>query len=422
MAASNVSTNDQLNSISSVAGQWPALALCYLATVAIFIPYVGYSTAIPQMMQDLGMNYTMVGTLASVTALAGGIVLPFAGVLVDRWGAKKVTVLGLLISFIGQLIFSYMPNYEMMLLSRIILGAGIVLLFVAPYTLAIRWFEESDKIAVSLGVMLATDGIGTLGALYLFSKVLTAYGWRNGSALGSIVVFVMFVIALFFLKEPPKYTDVQEKRDVNADQSNQASVLKEYFAVIGRKNVIIASSFLIGVWGSYAIAVYWVPTLLMEAGWSESLAGFLGALYPVTGMVGSIVFGLISDNIGKRKPLILISGLVMALSFVAAAFAVSINSYGLLAAMLPLSGLFAYSGLPICYALAADTVGVKLAATANGFIMSAGLLIGGLLYPLALGIVRDQTQAYTWGFIVAAASLLLLNFLLPLAADDVKAK
>lgn len=393
-------------------GKWAALFLCFAATVAIFIPYVGYSTQIVAMMAELGMSYTMIGTLASASAVAGGVVLPFAGVLVDRWGAKKITVLGLFISAIGQVAFAYVPTYDALLASRIFLGAGIPLLFIGPYTLALRWFERSGKTGIAMGAMLATDGIGTLVALYAYSHVLSLYGWRDGSALGAIVLVVMMLVTLVFLKEPHHFAG-------DGAKTAGASLLHGIFAAITHRNVLVASVFLVGVWGSYAVAIYWVPTILMEeSGWSESDAGLIGALYPLVGMICAVGFGLISDRLGRRKPLMLISGVGMTLAFFGCAYAISTKNYTLLAAMLPISGLFAYGGIPLAYCLAADSVGIKLAATANGIIMSIGFLLGGVVYPIALGMVKDSTGYYTDGFVAASVSLLALNIIAVLFARE----
>ncbi|RNB85465.1 MFS transporter [Brevibacillus fluminis] len=408
-----------VDSNSAIKGQWSALWLCFLTTVANYIPYTGYSTQIPQMMKDLSMNYTMVGTLASVSALSGGLVFPFAGVLVDKWGAKNVTLLGLLICSIGQVVFAYMPDYQWMLFSRVILGIGIALLFVAPYAMAIRWFEQSDKIGISLGVMFTTDGIGTVVALYLYSLILIEFGWRGGSAIGAIIVFVMFVISAIYMKEPPHFANAQPEN--NGRPERKGSLLKEYLAAIGHKNVFVASSFFIGVWGSLSLAIYWVPTLLMEeSGWSEGLAGFVGALYPLAGMICAVGCGLISDRMGKRKPFILVAGLGMTLSFVGFAIALIFQQYTWLAVMLPLSGLFAYGGMPLSLAMATDTVGSKYAASVTGLIFGIAFILGGVVYPLALGYIKDATNMYTAGFFATAASLFILNFLIALIGKDVK--
>lgn len=398
------------------ADQWRALALCFSVTLAIFIPYVGYATQIPVMMQDLGMTYTMVGTLASASALAGGIIVAFAGLLVDRWGAKNVTVLGLAINVVGQIAFAYAPTYETMLLARLLQGAGIPLLFLGPYTLAMRWAESSDRLGIFMGTMLATDGIGTVAALYGYAIILQDYGWRNGSLIGAAILVFATVVAITMLKEPPAY-----RRSNATPTASFAETMANYVGVVSHPNVIIAALFLTGVWGTYSIAIYWVPTILMEEnGWTEQAAGIVGSLYPLVGMICAVGFGLISDRVGRRKPLILISGIGMTASFVGAAFALWSQQYWLLATMLPISGLFAYGGLPLAYCLAADSVGVALAATANGFIMGVGFVVGGVLYPLVLGYVKDATSLYTVGFIAAAASLILLNVAAVLAAKDAK--
>lgn len=69
--------------------------------------------------------------------------------------------------------------------------------------------------------------------------------------------------------------------------------------------------------------------------------------------------------------------------------------------------------------MAADTAGVKLSATANSFIISTGILLDGLVYPPALGMVKDATHAYTWSF-AAVVSLLVMNVLVVTVTKDMK--
>jgi|JI9StandDraft_1071089.scaffolds.fasta_scaffold661920_1 hypothetical protein len=56
-------------------GRWRALSVCFFAGVAVFIAYVGYSTQVTTIMENLDVNYTQIGSLASITALTGGITL-----------------------------------------------------------------------------------------------------------------------------------------------------------------------------------------------------------------------------------------------------------------------------------------------------------------------------------------------------------
>ena len=394
---------------------WVALALCFIATVIIFLPYVGYSTQIATMMSDLSMDYTMAGALASGTALSGGMVVYSAGGLFNRWGAKNVCVAGLVLSALGQCLFSFASTYQMMFVVRILQGAAIPLLFVGPYTIAMHWAEHSKRLGVFMGIMLSTDGIGTVFAGYAYSHVLETWGWRIGSLWGAAALLIIAGLVWLLLREPESTA-----RADPAACADKPSQFAQYLSVLRQANVRVAALFLTGVWGTYSIAVYWVPTLLIEEGhWSEAAAGFAGALYPFAGVVSAVTFGLLSDRLGHRKPLMLISGVGMVFSFMGAAMAVDQHRYDLLAMTLPLGGLFAYGGLPLAYCLAADAVGLEMAGMATGCIMGTGLIFGGVIYPLVLGYVRDRTGLYTLGFVLAAVSLLIFNFIAVLFGRDV---
>lgn len=396
-------------------GQWSALWISFLTIIVMYIPYMAYTTKTTDIMEGLSLNYSMVGLLASLTALAGGLVLPFGGMLVDKWGAKNVIILGLIINSVGQLVFSFASSFEMLAFSRIVVGISVGLLFVGPITMTIRWFEQSSKMGVGLGILVTTDGLGTAGAVYLFSMILSYFGWRTGSVIGAIFPIIMLIISMVFLKEAPHFLN-------KSKSENNTGFLKDYLHVISNRNVITGGLFLVGLWGSYTIAVYWIPTILMdEKGWSAGLTAFIGASYALAGVISPLIFGPLSDKMDKRKPLVLMAGVGMTLSFVGFAIAFATGQYLLLAIMLPISGFFAYGGLPLCYAMSADSVGIKLSATANGFILSIGLLLGGFIYPLVIGYIKDITGDYLIGFSVAAVSLIILNVLIPiLVSKDIK--
>jgi len=402
---------------TKVKGQWTMLFLSYLALVGCFIPYIGYSTQITQIMEDTSISYAATGLLASATALVGGLTLPFVGVLVDKWGAKNIIVLGLLISGAGQIFFSVMPDYFWLVFSRALIGLGVGLLFVGPYTMATRWFEKSNGVGISLGVMFTSDGIGTISSLYLFSFILAAFGWRIGSAISGIFLLVLLVIAFFFLKEPPHI----EEKNRDSESIKEKFALKDYFKVIGNRNVIVATAFFVGQWGLYSVIAYWVPTILIEgAGWSEGLAGFLTSLYVLVGVVPSIIFGLISDKMGKRKPFIMLAGLWMTLTLTILTIALANNRFDLVAWMMPLVGIGVYTGMPVALASALESVGTKFVATANGFILGTGFLVGGFLYPTIMGYIKDLTGTYTIGFIGIITATFILNFIVASIGRDSK--
>lgn len=397
--------------------KWKMLWLSYLALIACFIPYIGYSTQITQIMEDTSISYSETGLLASVTALVGGLILPFVGILLDKWGARNIILWGLLISAIGQIMFAYMSGFPSLVFARGVIGLGVGLLFVGPYSMAAQWFEKSNGMGSAMGVMFTSDGIGTVFSLYLFSFVLTAIGWKNGSAIGGIFLIVVLFISFFLLKNPPHV----QNREISSQPSGEKSSFRGYLKVIGDRNVLMATAFFIGEWGLYAVMAYWVPTILIEeAGWSEGLAGFLTSLYVLVGIVPSIFFGLISDRMGKRKPFIILAGLLMTLSLTVLTIGIANNQYDLVAWMMPVVGLGVYTGMPVALASALESAGTRHVATANGFILGIGFLVGGFAYPFIMGYIKDSTGAYTIGFIGAIAATFILNFVAAFLAKDSK--
>jgi MFS family permease len=146
-----------------------------------------------------------------------------------------------------------------------------------------------------------------------------------------------------------------------------------------------------------------------DAGWLESTAGLTGSLYALAGIISAVGMGVLSDRLGKRKVIIIFAGIVFTTAFVFAAIGVSHELYLLLAFSLPLSGFAAYSGQPLCYALAVEKLDADQVSIAYGFIMAVGLIFGALVYPLALGAIKDLTGNYVVGFSAVAVSLLALN-------------
>lgn len=397
----NVEVNDQ--------GKWRALWINFFVIVAMYIPYVGYSVKTLDIMDDLSLTYTAAGLIASVTALVGGIVLPYSGALADRFGPKKIIVSGLIIILVGQFIFSIAPSISILLFSRALIGIGVAILLIAPYTLAILWFQQSKSTGVGLGVMIASDGVGTLLATYIFSFIYTFYSWRIGSLIGCVVLLLMLVISIKLLKDPPDLKYHQEK--VNFKSTNKA-----FLSLLGNRNVIGGSIYLICLFSTFSLAVYWVPTILIEeSGWSEGLSGFIGSSFAVAGIASAITFGIFSDRLGSRKPFINIGSIGLVLSFIGFSYFYIAENYLLLAILLPIAGFFAYGGTPIVYALVADSVKQNEAGLANGIVLGVGMLLGNLVVPLLIGSVKDMSNTYSLGFIIMTiylAIFCIINFFL----------
>lgn len=395
--------------------KWVMLGLSYLVLITCFIPYIGWSVSLIEISEDFSLSATQAGLLGSMTALVGGLILPFAGVIGDRVGIKKIILFGIVASLAGQLLFAWAPDYSLLMLGRAISGLGVGLLFVGPYTMAINWFERERKSGIALGVMFTSDGIGSAFALYAFAIVLVAFGWRTGSAIGGALLLLVFIVSAIFLKDAPRDEPAEA---VGGDAAHDGrSTVSWLFS----RNVLVAAAFFIGEWGIFAVVAVWMPTILIEgAGWDATLAGLFSSLYVVIGMVTSIVFGLVSDKLGRRKALIVAAGLAMTLFMGALTASLASGNYVLVALCLPLVGLGVYTGMPLALALAAESVPTRMIGAVNGFVLGIGFIVGGFVYPYFIGVVKDATGDYIVGFVAMVAATCVLNLVCALFAKDVR--
>lgn len=390
------------------------LGLSYLVLIACFIPYIGWSVSLLDILDEFQLTSAQAGLLGSITALVGGLILPFAGVVGDRIGIKKIILIGIIASVVGQLLFAWAPDYALLMIGRAISGLGVGLLFVGPYTMAINWFERERKSGIALGVMFTSDGIGSYLSLYAFAIVLTAYGWRTGSIIGGVFLAIVFLVSAVFLKDAPA-------PELAASQAGGEASNRSTVSWLFSRNVLIAALFFIGEWGIFAIVAVWMPTILIEdAGWDPTLAGLLASLYVIFGIIPSILFGLISDRMNRRRVLIVSAGAVMTVSMALLTVSLANGNYALVAVMLPIVGLGVYTGMPVALALAADSVPVNKTGAVNGFVLGIGFIVGGFVYPYVMGLVKDATGEYTAGFVAMIFATLLLNFLIPIFGKDTR--
>ena len=395
--------------------KWLMLALSYIVLLVCFIPYIGWTIKLIEIQEEFNLTSAQAGLLASITALVGGLTLPFAGVIGDRWGTKKIILLGLAVSVVGQLAFAYAGIYSVAMLGRALCGLGVGLLFVGPYTMAVNWFEREQQNGIALGIMFTSDGVGTAFALYLFALVLTAYGWRNGSVIRTVLLAITLVIAALFLKDAP--TEAEHHYDTFQESHHEH--VEGTLTALRHRNVFVASAFFIGEWGIFAVVAVWMPTILIEnAGWAPETAGLFSSLYVVIGMITAITFGLISDRLGHRKRLIVFAGAAMAISMAGLTFSLINGNYTAVAIWLPIVGLGVYTGMPLALALATESVPSNANGAANGLILGVGFIVGGFVYPYAIGLVKDSTGDYNVGFIAMTIATLVLNFGCALIASD----
>lgn len=190
----------------------------------LFIAFLGMSLVIPIMptlMKELHFSGEIMGYLISLFAIAQLVTSPITGIWVDRFGRKKLIVIGLFMFSVSELIFAVGSDVWVLYLSRILGGisAALIMPSVTAFVADITTLEERPKAlgyvsaAISTGFIIG-PGIGGYAA---------EWGVRVPFYLAAAVALVAAIFSLFMLKEPLS----QEQLKMNREKKAKINIFEE---------------------------------------------------------------------------------------------------------------------------------------------------------------------------------------------------
>ncbi|XP_041977947.1 monocarboxylate transporter 9-like [Aricia agestis] len=160
---------------------------------------------------------SLIGSLfISVPLIAG----PIMSALVDRYGCKKMTIVGGIFSTVGFVAASYSNSVEVLYVTYgIIAGLGMGLLYVTAVVSIAYWFEKRRNLAVGLGS--CGVGFGTFIYSPLTTYLLDEYGWRG--ALLLLAGTVLNVCVCGAVMRDPEWLILEQKKQRRLSKSKRAN-------------------------------------------------------------------------------------------------------------------------------------------------------------------------------------------------------
>ena len=182
----------------------PLIAIIFLRLVGglqLVDPAVA-NTAIVEAGKDLGMTGSALALAGSISTLAlAATVLPF-GVMADRLGRRKILMLALALTVVGDVIVAITPVSAGYLAGRALAGIGVGAALAATFAY-VRFVSAPGKLASALGMWnLAMVGIFIAGALV--GGELADSSWRLAMLLVPVLAGIFLLLTPVFLKPMPK--------------------------------------------------------------------------------------------------------------------------------------------------------------------------------------------------------------------------
>jgi MFS family permease len=238
------------------------------------------------------------------------------GLLVDRFGPRRVLSCGLLLLTAGQLGFALTTDFGTALACRAVLGCGDAMTFVSVLRVGSRWFPpRRNPFIAQLTGLFGT--IGNLVSTLVLSQVLHSAGWTPTFGCTALIGLGILAVVLLFLRETPDsplraplFRSPAPTADQPADQRPAAArpALRTQI-----RNAWREPGTRLGLWVHFTTAfpasaflLLWGMPFLMEGqGESRATAAGLLSLIIVASMGFALLFGqLMSRRPSARNPLV----------------------------------------------------------------------------------------------------------------------
>lgn len=291
----------------SSAYRWLVLVVISLAMFGNYYIYDSIAPIADILKSELGFSDENIGSLYSVYSVAAVLVLLVGGMIVDRWGTVKSTILFGGICALAGVLNAVSSELWVMLAARFLLGIGAEPLIVAITCALAKWFKGKE-LAFAFGVNLTIARLGSYTADLSPTWADFAYdgGWQPPLIIAAVIGSLCLLGALVY-----GILEVSAKRKHSLGEAAVTDKL-----VIGDLFTFSRSFWLITLLcvtfysAIFPFRSFSIKYFIEAWDLTRDVAGQFNSVLPLAAMIATPIFGLMCDKMGKRS-LFMIFGAVL---------------------------------------------------------------------------------------------------------------
>jgi MFS family permease len=369
-----------------------ALGSLVFARIIYAVNWLNVGAIFYLMSKDVGAGVSGLGTVTASFYLGIGITQVPGGLLVARYGPKRIVLSGILLTSLSVLGTSVVSTVPELALLRFLAGAGMAFVF-APGVVLVAGLLRGGKSGMGVGLFNSAYDIGGLLAIFGWIVIATWTGWRPSLALSGGLGVLTGVFVFLFVPGDVRNTGFRVNRGVLFD------LLKD------RQLVLLGLGTLGFGIGSTIISGFMVYYLNEDLGVEGTLAGLVASLVTVVPIFTALWGGRVYDTVSRHR---IVMVLALVGSAVALGLAASPSLYSAIACS-ALGGVVSGFGFTFAFAGAKDLnrAGVEYDSLAIAWVNSISLT-GSFLPPVFFSYVTSQlgySQAWLWSAVLTLAFL-----------------
>lgn len=250
------------------------------------------------------------GGLAAAYFYAYTVMQIPAGVLADVWGARRIVALGCLLAAFGAFCFGLAETLWLAALGRFLIGMGVSVIFIAILKMTAHWYYD-HHFATMTGLTILLGNVGGLTAATPLSWALELATWRQIIVVLGLVSLILAALVWLIVRDRPDDVGLPSMRELEgkpAHTSFDGSWRHGLLAVLRNPATWPGFFASLGLGGTFfTLAGLWVVPFLRDSqGFQRADVSNHATLLLVGFALGSLLLGVLSDRLGKRRPILLI--------------------------------------------------------------------------------------------------------------------
>ncbi len=404
-----------------IAVAFVTMGLCVNARTAFFLLF-------PPILSEFGWERGVTAAAFSIGFVASTIYAPFSGVLMDRFGPRYVLSFGVLLISIGMAAATRIqaPWHLYLTLGVLVVGGSVFTSYIGHSLLLPNWFVRRRGLAI--GIAFSGVGVGSIVIFPWMQHIIDHVGWRQACWMMALLLCVILIpLNVLLQRQRPQDMGLVPDGDAvpgateHSGDARSNVVDPNWVAIewtLGRavrtaRYWWVFAGFFTALFAWYAVQVHQTKSLI-ETGFDPDQAAYALGWVGLTGIVGQIALGHLSDRLGREwawTAAELGFGVCYVALLLLPHFPTSVMMYVIVASQ----GLLGYGLTSVMGAIPAELFQGKRYGTIFGT-LSLGAALGAACGPWVTGVIFDRTGSYTPAWWLALGLSLLSILCMWLAA------
>jgi predicted MFS family arabinose efflux permease len=356
-----------------------------------------FTMLLPSMQAGLALPYDRMGFIGTGNFCGYLLSVILAPTLIRRFKPRAVITGGLTLITLALFGISVSSGFFTPLFLYFLVGMGTGFANIPTMVLISYWFR-SDQRGKAAGLMVGGSGAAIILAgvfVPLLNRSFGSDGWRASWLLLGVIALIVTILATWLIRNHPAEKGLEPLGRATPPSADQTALQERK----GDGAILMRLGFLYLAFGAtfMVYGTFIVTTMVREYGFSEAKAGIYWSWVGFFSLFSGVVFGILSDRIGRKRGLALVF-VLQSIVYLLAGF--KVGSIGLLISVV-LYGSTVFAIPAIMAAAVADYLGLSRAAAAFSTItifFAAGQTVG----PAVAGIIGAASGGFTSAYLLAA--------------------